>query len=139
MATLADLEVQNARLTLMVERMWPWFVAGGGGSASVAEIIDDRVSSLLVAGAIFEATIDFGATPTDYATVTVVDASVGTGSVFLCGITGGSTADNDADSHAFLALDAVVTATPAAGSVTFAVQTRDVSATGQFKIRYTYS
>lgn len=50
MATVAELETQIVRLTSLVERMWPWFVAGGGGSSAFNELVDDRVSSLLVAG-----------------------------------------------------------------------------------------
>ena len=89
--------------------------------------------------AIAEAIVNFGATTTDFASVVVTDAGISTSSKFLCQFSGGSTADNDADAHALMQRLAEVTPVPAAGSVTFNVRMYDGTATGQFKLRYTYS
>lgn len=136
-----EYEVARATLaagqSLKYERHRGWYVLTAAGEVSQAGQVGADGADGAVA--ILEATVDFGVTPTDEASVVVVDAGISTSSVFLCAISGGSTADNNADAHAFMALDAAVWAVPAAGSVTIYVRTRSVLATGDFKVRYVYS
>jgi len=114
-----------------------WYVMTAAGEVSQsAQAGADGADGVV---AVAEVEVDFGATPTDSASATVTDAGISAASVFLCQVSGGSTTDNDADAHAFLALDSAVWAVPGSGSAVVHIQTRDVTATGAFKVRYIYS
>jgi len=82
-------------------------------------------------------TVDFGATPVAEATFTIVDATVGVGSIIPLVVSGGdSTADNDALAHAEAALRFCMAATPAAGSFDLYVMVLGGLVTGTFDVRY---
>lgn len=82
-------------------------------------------------------TVDFGATPVAEATFTIVDATVGVGSIIPLVVSGGdSTVDNDALAHAEAALRFCMAATPAAGSFDLYVMVLGGLVTGTFDVRY---
>lgn len=90
--------------------------------------------------AVVEATVPFGATMADESSVAVSNAAFSASSLFLCQLNGGSTTDNDAETHAFLAQYATVVVVPSDGTATFTVSLADgVRAVGDVKIRYTFS
>lgn len=123
--------------SLHYERGRGWYVLTAVGE--VATVGARGTDGSDGAGAVVEVEIDFGASTTDVATLVVSDAGISASSVFLCGITGGSTTDNNADAHALMAHLCTVTAVPGSGSVTFTARTYGIRATGLFKLRYTYS
>lgn len=122
---------------LKYERGRGWYLLTANGE--VATVGATGADGLDGAVAVQEVTIDFGASSVDVATVTVTDAGILSTSLFLCGISGGSTSDNNADAHALMAEMCRVTAVPAAGSVTFTARLYGLRATGTFKLRYVYS
>lgn len=123
--------------SLHYERGRGWYVMSAAGEVSLVGSAGADGSDGIAA--VSEVEIDFGATSTDVATVTVIDAGISSSSVFLCGITGGSTADNNADAHALMAEACAVSAVPSSGQVTFTARLYGLFATGLFKLRYVYS
>jgi len=130
---------------------------------SIDETIDDRVASLLVAGAnitlLYDdvantltisasggggggvtwttTTIDFGASYVNEGTFTVIDAAVSATSKIQVTISGtSSTATNDADSHKLASAMFKYSYTPAAGSFSLQIHTDFASVSGEFELSY---
>lgn len=122
---------------LHYERGRGWYVMTAAGETAQSAVAG--LPGADGAGAIQTATFPFGGSFTDTAEVTVTDAGIGTGSVFLAQINGGSTADNSADVHAVLGQYSTIEVIPAAGSALFRVQLDGIKVTGDVRARYTYS
>lgn len=123
--------------SLHYERGRGWYVMTAAGE--VSQVGATGADGADGAVAVSEVDIDFGATSTDVATVTVLDAGISSASKFVCGIFGGSTTDNNADAHALMAHACAVSAVPSAGQVVFTARLFGLFATGLFKLRYVYS
>lgn len=122
---------------LHYERGRGWYVMTAAGEVSQSGTAGtDGADGVAAVSAM---TFAFGATPTDTASVVVADAGITAASRFLCGIAAGPTADNDAATHAFLALDGAISYVASAGSVTFTIQLRNAAVTGDVAACYIYS
>lgn len=92
-----------------------------------------------MAGAAGTTTVDFGATPVDYASFTVTDAGIGATDYVEAFFMIDSTVDNTVDDHSRAAVFCRLVCQAAAGSFTLQVYSLMGLMSGHFKIRYAYS
>jgi hypothetical protein len=92
-----------------------------------------------MSGAAGTTTVDFGATPVDYASFTVTDPGIGATDYVEAFFMMDSTVDNTVEDHERAAVFCRLTCLPAAGSFTLKIYSLMGLMSGHFKVRYAYS